>query len=115
MLINIKEYLCYHFKYKFKKDSIMLKKLLVMLLLISSLSYAETMVSENSNLKLQLQVYELQAQIQHLHKIIDELQTTQQQEIVDKQAKIEAIAILKSDLHKGKSGGSLDQILLLNQ
>jgi len=92
----------------------MLRKLLVMLLLISSLSYAETMVSENSNLKLQLQVYELQAQIQHLHKIIDELQTTQQESFMDEQKRQEAIAILKSDLRAGKSGEAIEHLLLLN-
>ena len=103
MLIYIKEFLCYYFLYiNYKKDFIMFKNILLSLALLTSIASTDEMVSENSHLKLKLEVYELKAQITELHKIIDELHMAQSQIYLDEQRRVSAIALLQSDLRESR-------------
>ena len=90
----------------------MLKSLLIGLVVISSLSHAETMVSENSNLKLKLQIFELKEQINQLNQIIERLQISQQEKFTDEQKRMNAIQRLKSDLRQGRRKHTFNNLLL---
>ena len=97
-----------------KKESIMLKKILISLMLISSLSHSETMVSENSNLKLKLEIFELKEQINQLNQIIERLQISQQKSFTEEQKRMNAIQTLKSDLRQGRRKHTFNNLLLSN-
>ena len=113
MLIYIKEFLCYYFLYTdYKKDFIMFKNLLLSLILLSSTAYTNEVVSENSQLKLKLEVYELKAQITQLHNIIEKLELAQNKAYLEEQRRSSAIALLRSDLRKGKRKTRDNSLLL---
>ena len=80
----------------------MFKNLLLSFLLLSSTAYTNEVVSENSHLKLKLEVYELKAQISQLNKIIENLHKNQTHAQVQEQRRESAIALLRSDLKQGR-------------
>ena len=80
----------------------MFKKLLLSLVLLSSTAYTNEVVSENSHLKLKLEVYELKAQITQLNNIIEKLKLAENKVYLEEQRKTSAIALLRSDLREGR-------------
>ena len=80
----------------------MLKNLLLSLVLLTATASTEEMVSENSNLKLKLEVYELKAQIMQLNKTIEGLKLAQKKGYLEEQRRRSAIALLRSDLRESR-------------
>jgi len=80
----------------------MFKNLLLSLVLLTASVSAEEMVSENTHLKLKLEVYELKAKITQLNKTIEELQLAQNKVYIEEQRRKSAIALLRSDLRESR-------------